>query len=309
MGTAAGAATAADTHSCGSRAAASLAHAPAAPTSPSAAMDERARRQSPSSKASEDTETNADGSDATQPTSRPHLLGSDPLHAKLQWYSPPRRKYSRRELLADRIVNFTGAGLSWVAAPSLAYTSWAAGDSLKKQFCFWLHGFGLITMLTCSALYHHWSWDWVKAQQLLSLDHIGISSMIMGSYAPMMFACDCPRTFFLVCSLGVIGWITEAARHRLNCGNGSASWSTLDKLHVVRYLVMGWALVPVLPLVIRMLPTAALWLIAIGGILYTVGVGFFVHGDLEFHLPIWHSKVVLASACFYFANLLVLAGP
>merc|ERR1719277_946794 len=82
-------------------------------------------------------------------TSRPHLLSGAPLNTKLQWYSPPRRPYSKSELLADRVVNFTGAILSWMLAVWLSYSSFAAEDPVMIQIGFLLHGIGLITMLNC----------------------------------------------------------------------------------------------------------------------------------------------------------------
>jgi len=246
------------------------------------------------------------------PTSRPRLLtAGKPMSSKLQWYQPPRRRYTRRELLADRIVNFAGAGLAWVGAPALGYASWAAGDEPTKQLGFWAHGLGLVTMLTCSALYHHWAWDWVNSHHLLSLDHIGISAMIMGCYAPVMQQCRCLDILAFVCALGIGGWMIEvwkftAGRHDLSGGPGG--WKMLDVAHVVRYLVMGWACVPAFPRILQYLPGHAAFLAVIGGVLYTTGIFVFVQGNLEFHMAIWHAKVVVASTCFYLANYLVLVG-
>jgi len=208
-------------------------------------------------------------------------------------------------------VNFTGAILSWVAAPALGYASWAAGDPPMKQLGFWAHGAGMVVMLTCSALYHHMSWDWTKAQHLYSLDHVGINSMIMGSYTPMMQYCECNTTLVVVYVLGVIGLITEG--WRLFFGGegkgGSGSWGVVDILHLIRYLVMGWACAPLFPFMAKTMPTTAITATLVGGALYTAGIVFFVKGDWEFHLPIWHTKVLLASGCFWFSSIFALVGP
>mmetsp|Transcript_30416 Transcript_30416/g.70561 ORF Transcript_30416/g.70561 Transcript_30416/m.70561 type:complete len:134 (-) Transcript_30416:57-458(-) len=133
----------------------------------------------------------------------------------------------------------------------------------------------------------------------------------MGCYTPLMQYCDCNGVLILVFALGIIGFITEA--WRLFFGGegkgGSGSWGVVDIMHLFRYLVMGWACLPYFPLMAKTLPYGALVLTIIGGLLYTVGIPFFVKGDLEFHLPIWHTKVLLASACFYFSSILVLVGP
>lgn len=225
---------------------------------------------------------------------------------------PPRRPYSRRELLADRVVNFAGAGLAWFAALFLVHRSWDANDSTVKLVCFCLHGAGLIIMLNCSALYHYWAWDWGRSEQLLSLDHIGISAMIVGSYAPLMQHCECYKVLGFVCILGLAVLPMEAAKlqwpKRLEINGSGSNWSVIDIVHIIRYLVMGWACVVVAPTMKQELPSGALVAAVTGGLLYSFGIGFFVYQKLEFHLPIWHGAVLLASASFYLANLLELCG-
>eukprot|EP00445_Apocalathium_hangoei_P029834 CAMPEP_0203916044 /NCGR_PEP_ID=MMETSP0359-20131031/56748_1 /ASSEMBLY_ACC=CAM_ASM_000338 /TAXON_ID=268821 /ORGANISM="Scrippsiella Hangoei, Strain SHTV-5" /LENGTH=290 /DNA_ID=CAMNT_0050842655 /DNA_START=41 /DNA_END=910 /DNA_ORIENTATION=+ len=250
--------------------------------------------------------------DQPAPTSPPLLLQEgQPLNSKLQWYTPPRRAYTRRELLADRIVNFVGAALAIVATPVLGYASWSAGDPIIKQAGFGVHGAGMITMLTCSALYHLWAWKWELSYQLLSLDHVGISAMIMGCYVPLMQWCGCLRVLTFVCVLGVFGWLIEAYKFKTGSygkGGGPGGWGILDIVHVVRYLVMGWACAPVLPYMVEVLPELASRLFALGGLLYCVGLMIFIQGHWEYHLAIWHAFVVVASGCFYCSNLLALVG-
>jgi len=247
------------------------------------------------------------------PTKRPRLLVGQPLSEELQWYIPPRRPYSRRELLADRIVNFLGAGISWLAAALLVYASWAAGDPFLRQLCFWVHGAGLVIMLNLSALYHFWAWDWKHAHQLLSLDHVGTSSMIAGSYAPIMQLCECYKVLICVCLLGAATVPMEVVRLRQleqkkAAGEDVPNWGFVDKLHIARYLVMGWACLLVAPEVLKVLPTPEMYAAFAGGLLYTAGVPIFVCHSLEYHLAIWHFMVLLASACFYLGNLLFLVG-
>ena len=57
------------------------------------------------------------------------------------------------------------------------------------------------------------------------------------------------------------------------------------------------------------LPQTTLWLLAAGEALYTVGVVFHLWESLRFQNAIWHSFVLVASACHFGAVLdcLVLA--
>ncbi len=52
---------------------------------------------------------------------------------------------------------------------------------------------------------------------------------------------------------------------------------------------------------LAVLSTPVIVLITIGGLLYTVGVGFCVWERLPFHYTIWHVCVLAASAVFYAA--------
>jgi hemolysin III len=248
------------------------------------------------------------------PTLRPKLFDGQPLKESIQWYIPPRRPYTRRELIADRGINFVGAAFAWIATLWLAYQSWKQNDPFQKQVFFWLHGAGLITMLNCSAIYHYLAWDWKHAEQLLTLDHIGISAMIMGCYAPVMQYINCYRVFASVCVMGIAVVPLEVVRHWQNSQPKNdevetKNWSCIAILHIVRYLVMGWAVIVVMPTLLKEAPPLALNSCVVGGLLYTSGVFFFVRQKLEFHLAIWHGAVLVASVIFYLTNLLFLVGP
>jgi hemolysin III len=81
-----------------------------------------------------------------------------------------------------------------------------------------------------------------------------------------------------------------------------------DRLSVGLYLAMGWSGVVLYNAVVAALPPFALWCIATGGALYSLGIIFHVWHRLRFQNAIWHSFVLLGAACHYTAVLdLVLA--
>ncbi|MCC7347601.1 MAG: hemolysin III family protein, partial [Variibacter sp.] len=55
--------------------------------------------------------------------------------------------------------------------------------------------------------------------------------------------------------------------------------------------------------VTTVLPPGSLWLLAAGGVLYSVGVIFHVWRTLRFQNAIWHGFVLVAAACHFFAVL------
>jgi len=137
--------------------------------------------------------------------------------------------------------------------------------------------------------------------------------MIMGCYTPVMIHCDAYKTLALVWVLGTIGLVTEIwklMQHKAQKTPqlSTEEWGILDRLNVVRYLVMGWAILPIAPSLHHTLHASAILTCIAGGLMYTMGVLFFISGRLEFHLAIWHMMVLIASGCFYCVNLVQLTG-
>mmetsp|Transcript_27757 Transcript_27757/g.50711 ORF Transcript_27757/g.50711 Transcript_27757/m.50711 type:complete len:278 (-) Transcript_27757:262-1095(-) len=235
----------------------------------------------------------------------PRVFESDAsLTERIQWYAPPSRPYTRRELMVDRCVNFGGALLSWIAAPSLCLAAWLAGDSLWRVAGFGAFGSGFIGMFTFSARYHYCCWDWT-AKTLRPMDHVGINMMIMGSYTPPAQYVNSYGVLSLVWVLGLAGIALEMWRMtygRQESGTeDTRMW--LDHLNIARYLLMGWAVLLIVPDVLRVFPVSLWMTMLAGGLLFTLGVPFFLWESLEYHVAIWHSMVFLASSCFFIVQV------
>merc|ERR1712032_1625352 len=131
----------------------------------------------------------------------------------------------------------------------------------------------------------------------------------MGGYAPAMQTAGCYKILVFVWVLGAAVIPMEAPKFLCTPKDaGETQWSTMDKLHIVRYLVMGWSCLAAGPSVVRMFPSKALVAYLVGGIMYTIGVPIFVCHSLKGHTAIWHGFVLAASTIFYFTNALVLVG-
>jgi hemolysin III len=76
-----------------------------------------------------------------------------------------------------------------------------------------------------------------------------------------------------------------------------------DRLAIVLCLLLGWSGVTAYDSLASVLPSSSLWLLAIGGILYTLGTLFHLWQGLRFHNAIWHGFVLLAASCHYSAVL------
>ena len=74
-----------------------------------------------------------------------------------------------------------------------------------------------------------------------------------------------------------------------------------EVLSLITYLTMGWlSLVVIYQLAMKLLP-GGVWLLAIGGVVYTLGVIFYASKRFRFGHAIWHGFVLGGSACHFLA--------
>ncbi len=211
--------------------------------------------------------------------------------------------YSRAEQVSDAVVHITGLMLVLMAVPVLiVLTALYRGDAASVTGVS-VYGGALFAMILCSALYNIGEtsgWGAAKEWLLRRLDHSAIYLKIAGTYTP--FTLLSGHGLALTAGVwgaaltGIVLKIISPERFR---------WVTL-----ALYLGMGWiGLVAGGPL-FTALPVPVLVLMVIGGLLYTLGVVFYLWRKLPFHYTIWHIFVLAASFVFYSAVLVfVLLGP
>lgn len=218
----------------------------------------------------------------------------NPEEANLKW------NYDKGEIIADGIVHAVGVivgtisiiALIVLAAPTVG--AWEFTSIL-------IYGMGLLTVLTVSGLYNLWPISPVK-WMLRRFDHSAIYLLIAGTYTPFITQMKAGAES-LVLLVGV--WLTSAVGIALKLSFPGR----FDRLSILLYLFLSWSGVMAYESVFGALPESTLWLLAIGGILYTAGVVFHLWESLRFQNAIWHTFVLVAAACHYGAVLdcLVLA--
>jgi hemolysin III len=72
---------------------------------------------------------------------------------------------------------------------------------------------------------------------------------------------------------------------------------------VVAYLSLGWVILVGMRPMLGSVDVRTAVLIGVGGVLYSIGVGFHVWRALPFHKAVWHSFVLVA-ASFHYAAIL-----
>jgi hemolysin III len=201
-------------------------------------------------------------------------------------------RYRRSELLADAVVHVVGLTLGLIACTALAAMALPAADA-SRFAGLGLYAGGLLAMLACSALANmrgESPWNGVFRR----LDHAAIFVMIAGTYTP-----------FALIAIGgwwgagllVFVWTIAA------CG---VALKLLDPdrfrpLSIAAYLLLGWSVLVALGPLSAAVSTRGLMLLVSGGVIYSVGVIFYLCRRLPYHRAIWHTFVLAAAACHYAA--------
>lgn len=166
-------------------------------------------------------------------------------------------------------------------ASTLAITSYA------------LYGGSMILLFLASTLYHAVPHPRAKIW-LKKFDHCAIYLLIAGTYTPfLLVGLDSPlaRGLMVViwglALLGIMFKLTIAHRFKV--------------LSLVTYLAMGWlSLVVIYQLATRLSP-GGVTLLAVGGLIYSLGVIFYVCKRIPYNHAIWHGFVLGGSVCHFLA--------
>ena len=219
--------------------------------------------------------------------SRDLLASSDRYPGQISW------DYDRAEIIADGVVHAIGVCLGLVGAVTIVVIAvWMERIEVTPIL---IYVIGLITMLATSAAYNMWPVSpakWV----LRRFDHSAIYLLIAGTYTPFLVQM---KNVLASVGLGVGVWLSAVIGIALKL----ALPGRFDRLAVVLFLLLGWSGVSAYDSLASALPSASLSLLAIGGILYSVGALFHVWRGLRFQNAIWHGFVLLAASCHYAAVL------
>lgn len=187
-------------------------------------------------------------------------------------------------------THLAGSVLAVSGAAALLTLAAERADPVRLA-SFTVYGATLCLLFMASTLYHSTQG---RAKDIFrKLDHCSIYLVIAGSYTPIaMVKMDGTwgwTLFAAVWSLALVGilqelWLAKGAR--------------LTSLAI--YLLMGWiALVAVEPLISALTWNGFAWMLA-AGMIYTVGIVFYLYDEKFPHWHgIWHLFVLAGSAAYY----------
>jgi hemolysin III len=213
------------------------------------------------------------------------------LEPNLQNTRDKSRVYSPAERVADGSIHAIGIGASvlGVVALMIAARNLPAVSIISLA----VYGFGLVTVFACSAAYNLAAEGGLKAL-LRRFDHAAIYVKIAGTYTP----------FAAIKMADAAGVILLAAVWAITAFGATVKlmWpGRLVRTSYVLYLAQGWAIIAALGPFASAVSGRVLALLAIGGVIYTVGVIFHLWERLPYHNAVWHGLVVAASTCHFAA--------
>ncbi len=195
---------------------------------------------------------------------------------------------------ADKWVHLAGLAFALVGGVALCIVAATTGG-LGRAVAVALYALCLVSMLAASTAYNL-SRVCTHRPLLRRMDEAAIFLMIAGSYTPFTtqrfegaWAWGMTAVVWAIALAGVAGKLLLPP---LN-----------DKIWAGVYALFGWVAIAMLEPLIRGVPATGVFLLAVGGLIYTVGVLFFLNRRLRFRRAVWHGFVVAAAAVHYGAIL------
>jgi hemolysin III len=216
-----------------------------------------------------------------------HEPTPDTCPGQISWH------YERAEIIADGVVHAIGVCLGLIGAVMIIALA-VKMDPIDVAPIL-VYVIGLVTMLALSAAYNMWPVSPAK-WLLRRFDHSAIYLLIAGTCTPFLAHM---KNVMASAGLGIGLWLSAIIGMALKL----AFPGRFDRLAIVLCLLLGWSGVTAYDSLVSVLPNSSVWLLAIGGILYSLGTVFHVWQGLRFHNAIWHDFVLLAASCHYLAVL------
>ncbi|HYE46543.1 MAG TPA: hemolysin III family protein [Caulobacter sp.] len=198
---------------------------------------------------------------------------------------------SRAAREADKWVHIVGLILAIAGGGTLVGLSIGFG-TVGQVFAVAVYGICLALMLSFSIAYNMSKPG--TRPFLRRLDHAGIFLMIAGSYTPF--------TTQSLTGLWSIGMTTAVWALALAGVAGKLFLPGLGRgIWVALYLALGWIVLIAIGPMVAAVSLSGMILLAVGGVVYSLGVVFYVRKTLTYRRAIWHGFVLAGAGVQYAA--------
>lgn len=200
----------------------------------------------------------------------------------------PRKSYL--STLGEEIGNAVSHGvMALLALLALPFGAlWAyIHDGLLAAVSVSIFILSIFLMFLASTLYHSMNPQSRHKEVFHILDHIFIYFAIAGSYTPIALS-------VIGGWQGIVITAVQWAMVLFGIFYKSLTSRSIPAISLTIYLVMGWTILFFLPLFLRRASVPLEVLIAVGGLLYTLGAWFYARKGFRYHHMVWHLLINLA---------------
>lgn len=208
-----------------------------------------------------------------------------------------KRKYTLGEEIFSSVSHGVGACLSIAGTVVLLVFSVIYGNALAVVSSS-IYGASLIILYTMSTLYHSFTNERVK-HFFQIMDHNTIFLLIAGTYTPI--------TLYILG--GVTGWILFSVVWVASIIGITLNSINMEKAKIpslICYIATGWVIIFAIKPLIAKVPFLSAFFLVLGGVIYTVGIVFYVIKKVKYFHPVWHIFTILGSAFHYFSILIAI---
>ncbi|BAE75273.1 Haemolysin-III related [Sodalis glossinidius str. 'morsitans'] len=206
---------------------------------------------------------------------------------------PLAKNYSLAEEIANSVSHGVGVIFGIVGLVLMLNQSGEAGANAPALTSYSLYGGSMILLYLASTLYHAIPHPLAK-RWLKKVDHCAIYLLIAGTYTPFLLICLASPlakwlmvVIWLMAAVGIMFKLVFAHRFRA--------------ISIITYLTMGWLSLVVIYQLVQRLPAGGVALLAAGGVIYSLGVIFYVWERIPFNHAIWHGFVLGGTVCHFLA--------
>ena len=210
-----------------------------------------------------------------------------------------KHDYHLTEEIANAVTHAIGGYLGAAAIALLVMFATRSGEQIPwKVVSGSIFGASIIILYSASTIYHAVT-DLRIKEVCRACDQMAIYALIAGTYTPFCLVS-------LRQSHPVLAWTVFGAVWGLTIAGIVFKLLTTHQFKYVTtatYLLMGWFSLLIIKPLYHVVGTGGIVWLVLGGVLYSLGVVFFLWRNLPFNHTIWHFFVLAGTTCHFFCIL------
>ncbi|MBX4180890.1 hemolysin III family protein [Sodalis sp. CWE] len=203
------------------------------------------------------------------------------------------KQYSLIEEIISSVTHGLGVVFSIIGLILMLNQAEKSGANALVMMSYGLYGGSMILLYLSSTLYHAITnlrtKNWLK-----KIDHCAIYVLIAGTYTPLLLVVLASSiakwlviTIWIMAISGIIFKLVINRSFRI--------------ISIITYLSMGWFSIILIYQLFQKLPITNFLLLSAGGMIYSLGVVFYLWERIPFNHAIWHGFVLIGTVCHFLA--------